>query len=86
MGYGLLRIRCNKCVLMRLFSPRLLNCQPEYWTGYRIKHRDSPFTSGSLALDYEPESGIARAVVPVSTVRALLALITLLPLGLVHSD
>ncbi|KAL2796461.1 hypothetical protein BJX66DRAFT_335957 [Aspergillus keveii] len=50
--------------------PRLLNCQPEYWTGYRIKHRDSPFTAGSLALDYEPERGIARAVVPVSTTQS----------------
>ncbi|KAL2866872.1 uncharacterized protein BJX67DRAFT_381503 [Aspergillus lucknowensis] len=47
--------------------PRLLGYQPEYWTGYREKHRDAPFTAGSISLDYEPERGAPRAVVPVST-------------------
>ncbi|KAJ0422597.1 hypothetical protein BJY00DRAFT_310968 [Aspergillus carlsbadensis] len=50
--------------------PRFLNCQPEYWTGYRIKHRDSPFTAGSLSLDCEPERGIARAVVLALTTQS----------------
>ncbi|KAL4902812.1 hypothetical protein BDW74DRAFT_180511 [Aspergillus multicolor] len=48
--------------------PRLLTCQPEYWTGYRQKHRDSPFTAGSVSLDYEPNRGTPRAVMPVATV------------------
>ncbi|KAL4976579.1 hypothetical protein BDW66DRAFT_150935 [Aspergillus desertorum] len=47
--------------------PRLVSCQPEYWTGYRVKHRDTPFTAGSLSLDYEPSRGIPRAVMPVAT-------------------
>jgi hypothetical protein len=68
LGHGRSSIRRTECLLTRIYSPRLLNCQPEYWTGYRIKHRDSPFTAGSLSLDYEPERGIARAVVPVFTV------------------
>ncbi|CEL02368.1 hypothetical protein ASPCAL03539 [Aspergillus calidoustus] len=66
-----LKIRRDAGGLKEYFflRPRLLNCQPEYWTGYRIKHRDSPFTAGSLSLDYEPERRIARAVVPVFTSR-----------------
>ncbi|RDW67160.1 uncharacterized protein DSM5745_09026 [Aspergillus mulundensis] len=42
-------------------KPRLLTCQPEYWTGYRQKHRDGPFTAGSVSLDYEPDRGTPRA-------------------------
>ncbi|KAL2810878.1 hypothetical protein BJX63DRAFT_433842 [Aspergillus granulosus] len=41
---------------------RLLRCQPEYWTGYRMKHRDTPFTAGVLSLVYEPEREMPRAV------------------------
>ncbi|KAL5044487.1 hypothetical protein BDW71DRAFT_215678 [Aspergillus fruticulosus] len=47
--------------------PRLVSCQPEYWTGYRVKHRDTPFTAGSVSLDYEPSRGMPRAVMPVAT-------------------
>ncbi|KAL5335148.1 hypothetical protein BJX70DRAFT_401854 [Aspergillus crustosus] len=47
--------------------PRLIVCQPEYWIGYRVKYRDSPLTAGSLSLDYEPNRGVPRAVVPVAT-------------------
>ncbi|KAL4759722.1 uncharacterized protein BDW70DRAFT_169224 [Aspergillus foveolatus] len=47
--------------------PRLVSCQPEYWTGYRVKHRDTPFTAGSVSLDYEPSRGMPRAVMPVTT-------------------
>ncbi|KAL3460510.1 hypothetical protein BJX64DRAFT_300605 [Aspergillus heterothallicus] len=50
--------------------PRLVTCQPEYWTGYRVRHRDSPYTAGSLSLDYEPDRGTPRAVVPVSTTQS----------------
>ncbi|KAL4993484.1 hypothetical protein BDV10DRAFT_199551 [Aspergillus recurvatus] len=49
--------------------PRLVSCQPEYWTGYRVKHRDTPFTAGSVSLDYEPSRGMPRAVMPVATTR-----------------
>ncbi|KAL6233214.1 hypothetical protein BDW75DRAFT_252147 [Aspergillus navahoensis] len=49
--------------------PRLVSCQPEYWTGYRVKHRDAPFTAGSVSLDYEPSRGMPRAVMPVATTR-----------------
>ncbi|KAL4812661.1 hypothetical protein BDW67DRAFT_188441 [Aspergillus spinulosporus] len=47
--------------------PRLVSCQPEYWTGYRVKHRDTPFTAGSVSLDYEPSRGMPRAVMPITT-------------------
>lgn len=48
--------------------PRLVSCKPEYWTGYRAKHRDSPYIAGSLSLDYEPYRGMPHVVVPVVTV------------------
>ncbi|KAL4965332.1 uncharacterized protein BDV14DRAFT_200032 [Aspergillus stella-maris] len=54
----------RSCFLVR---PRLLTCQPEYWTGYRMKHRDTPLTAGSVSLDFEPSRGIPRAVLPVSS-------------------
>ncbi|KAL2838360.1 hypothetical protein BJY01DRAFT_250976 [Aspergillus pseudoustus] len=57
----------GECFFLR---PRLLNCKPEYWTGYRVKHRDSPYTSGSLSLDYEPMRGTPRAIVPVFTTQS----------------
>ncbi|KKK26328.1 hypothetical protein ARAM_007331, partial [Aspergillus rambellii] len=47
-------------------SSRLLSSQPEYWTGYRVKHRDTPYTAGSISVDYYPQRGTPRAVVPVS--------------------
>ncbi|KAL3475279.1 hypothetical protein BJX99DRAFT_259569 [Aspergillus californicus] len=47
--------------------PRLISCKPEYWTGYRVKHRDSPWTAGSIALDFSPDRGICRTVVPILT-------------------
>ncbi|KAL4932316.1 uncharacterized protein BDV17DRAFT_287845 [Aspergillus undulatus] len=47
--------------------PRLLTCQPEYWVGYRAKHRDTPLTAGSVSLDFEPSRGTPRAVMPVVT-------------------
>ncbi|OGM40968.1 hypothetical protein ABOM_010500 [Aspergillus bombycis] len=46
---------------------RLLNCQLEYWTGYREKYKDAPVTAGLLALKYYPEQQSTRAVLPVST-------------------
>ncbi|KAE8397207.1 hypothetical protein BDV37DRAFT_289627 [Aspergillus pseudonomiae] len=46
---------------------RLLNCQLEYWTGYREKYKDAPITAGLLALEYYPEQHSTRAVLPVST-------------------
>ncbi|KAL4803965.1 hypothetical protein BDV18DRAFT_162376 [Aspergillus unguis] len=46
--------------------PRLISVQPEYWTGYRVKHHDTPTTAGSVSLDYEPYRGTPRAVIPVS--------------------
>ncbi|CBF79206.1 hypothetical protein AN7039.2 [Aspergillus nidulans FGSC A4] len=52
---------------MFFLRPRLVSCQPEYWTGYRVKHRDSPLTAGSVSLDYEPSRGMPRAVMPVTT-------------------
>ncbi|KAL4952410.1 hypothetical protein BDW69DRAFT_195670 [Aspergillus filifer] len=54
----------RSCFLLR---PRLLTCQPEYWTGYRMKHRDTPLTAGSVSLDFEPSRGIPRAVMPVAS-------------------
>lgn len=53
------------------YRPRLVSCKPEYWTGYRAKHRDSPYTAGSLSLDYEPYRGMPHVVVPVVTVSGL---------------
>ncbi|KKK17597.1 hypothetical protein AOCH_005759 [Aspergillus ochraceoroseus] len=50
-------------------SSRLLSSQPEYWTGYRVKHRDTPYTAGSISVDYYPQRGTPRAVVPVSMTR-----------------
>ncbi|KAL2832441.1 hypothetical protein BDW59DRAFT_157270 [Aspergillus cavernicola] len=47
--------------------PRLICCQPEYWTGYRVKHWDTPVTAGSISLDYSPAQGASRAVMPVLT-------------------
>ncbi|KAL4918645.1 hypothetical protein BDW62DRAFT_210271 [Aspergillus aurantiobrunneus] len=54
----------QQCFFLR---PRLVCCQPEYWTGYRVKHKDTPITAGSVALDYEPSRGIPRAVMPIVT-------------------
>ncbi|THC99196.1 hypothetical protein EYZ11_001284 [Aspergillus tanneri] len=47
--------------------PRLLTCQMEYWTGYREKHSDAPFTAGILCLDSHPQAPCSRAVLPIST-------------------
>ncbi|KAE8352442.1 hypothetical protein BDV28DRAFT_157904 [Aspergillus coremiiformis] len=46
---------------------RLLTCQLEYWTGYREKYRDTPFTAGLIALEHHPERHPTRTVLPVST-------------------
>ncbi|KAI9372736.1 hypothetical protein BJX61DRAFT_552678 [Aspergillus egyptiacus] len=52
--------------------PRLLTVRPEYWTGFRVKHKDSPTTAATLTLDYYPEkTEKARAVVPVMTTSKL---------------
>jgi hypothetical protein len=46
----------------------------EYWTGYREKYKDSPYTAGLLALEYYPETHSTRIVLPVSTVSPTLTL------------
>ncbi|KAJ5580021.1 uncharacterized protein N7459_006006 [Penicillium hispanicum] len=48
--------------------PRLLSCHLEYWTGYREKHKDGPYTAGFLSLEYDPdEDGTSIPLLPVST-------------------
>ncbi|KAL4793834.1 hypothetical protein BDV19DRAFT_365931 [Aspergillus venezuelensis] len=56
-----------RTLLTNYSRPRLLTSQPEYWTGYRMKHRDTPLTAGSVSLDFEPSRGIPRAVMPVAS-------------------
>ncbi|PWY64067.1 hypothetical protein BO70DRAFT_208281 [Aspergillus heteromorphus CBS 117.55] len=47
--------------------PRLLGCSMEYWTGYRVKHKDAPNTAGWIAIDHHPDINVARCIMPVST-------------------
>ncbi|PWY69874.1 hypothetical protein BO94DRAFT_477640 [Aspergillus sclerotioniger CBS 115572] len=47
--------------------PRFMDCRAEYWTGYRHKYKDGPFSASWITLDHFPDIGVARCVVPVST-------------------
>ncbi|RHZ60564.1 uncharacterized protein CDV56_101640 [Aspergillus thermomutatus] len=45
---------------------RLLNCELEYWIGYRERYRDGPITAGMVGLDHYPNKKVCAAVLPVS--------------------
>ncbi|PYI12040.1 hypothetical protein BO78DRAFT_272933, partial [Aspergillus sclerotiicarbonarius CBS 121057] len=47
--------------------PRFMECQAEYWTGYRQKYKDGPSSASWITLDHYPDIGVVRCVVPVST-------------------
>ncbi|RAK95464.1 uncharacterized protein BO80DRAFT_368656 [Aspergillus ibericus CBS 121593] len=47
--------------------PRFMDCQAEYWTGYRHKFKDGLSSASWITLDHFPDIGVARCVVPVST-------------------
>lgn len=49
-------------------SPRLFNCQMEYWTGYRAKFKDGPTTAGFISLHFFPGVRADHTVLPISTV------------------
>ncbi|PKY05618.1 hypothetical protein P168DRAFT_317145 [Aspergillus campestris IBT 28561] len=53
-----------------VLRPRLFNCKLEYWTGYRERYTDGPRTAGLLCLDELPETGLVRAVVPISSTQS----------------
>ncbi|KAE8387600.1 hypothetical protein BDV23DRAFT_174517 [Aspergillus alliaceus] len=46
---------------------RLLTCRFEYWTGYREKYKDTPFTRGLVSLEHYPARHSAQTVLQVST-------------------
>ncbi|PLN76962.1 hypothetical protein BDW42DRAFT_196850 [Aspergillus taichungensis] len=50
-----------------VLRPRLFNCKLEYWTGYRERYTDGPRTAELLCIDAHPETGLVRAVVPISS-------------------